>query len=119
MTEEKEKKPPHELTVAVGKNLEAFMKEAELSYRELARFAKTSLKSAYNMVNAEHNMKVSTLAETCEALRISPMALIHRGTLNLSLLASKRPERAVEALARMPVDQQRQAVEMLEAMVKK
>ena len=110
--------PAGETTLAVAKNLSRFMKEAELTYRELAKLGKVSLKGAYNLVNAEHSPKLDTVASVCESLRISPMALIHRGSLNLGLLASKRPERAVEALARMPVEKQKQAVEILEEMAK-
>lgn len=116
--ESADKKPPSPLTVAICRNLQAYMKEAELNYRELAAYAKVSLKTAYNLINVEHNPKTDTVLNVSEALRISPLGLMHRGTLNLGLLASKRPERAIEALAKMPVDKQKQAVEMLEAMAK-
>lgn len=107
-----------EMAAAIARNLTAFADEAELSYRDLARYGKTSLKSAYNLCYAEHAPKTSTLEALCNALRISPAALIHRGTLDLSLLASKRPERAIEALARMSPERQKQAVEILEEMAK-
>lgn len=87
-----------------------------MTYRELSKASGMSLKSVYNLCEGSNSPSLSTIEKIAISMRISPHALITPNA-SLDLMLSRRAERAQNALNNMSVEQQREAVRILESIL--
>ena len=104
------------LTAVFATNLGKVMQELEMTYRDLSKASGLSLKAVYNYCSGENAPTLTSMEIMAASMRVSVHALITPDA-SIDTLLSRRPDRAMAALSKMPAEQLREAVNHLEKLV--